>query len=173
LGRSTPISTAIPARSLRVLLAETRRIRTFETSVFMDAAIASRKPSLTVSENSATVIGRPRVIFMTGELTLASLPSSGDGVVEGMVLEDVAVCVVRGIVGSGVDAGVVLEVLVGSVVALDVVGTVVDLDVVEAVVVLNALVGSVVSVEVTGAVVALNVVGACVVLEVAVCSIVS
>lgn len=59
LGRSTPTSTAIPARSLRVLLAETRRIRTFETSVFMDAAIASRKPSLTVSENSATVIGRP------------------------------------------------------------------------------------------------------------------
>ena len=156
-----------------MLLAETRRIRTFETSVLMDAAIAARKPSLTVSENSATVIGRPRVIFMTGELTLASLPSSGDGVVEGMVLEDVAVCVVRGIVGSGVDAGVVLEVLVGSVVALDVVGTVVDLDVVEAVVVLNALVGSVVSVEVTGAVVALNVVGAGVVLEVAVCSIVS
>ena len=49
-----------------MLLAETRRIRTFETSVFMDAAIASRKPSLTVSENSATVIGRPSVIFMTG-----------------------------------------------------------------------------------------------------------
>ena len=66
---------------------------------------------------------------MTGELTLASLPSSGDGVVEGMVLEDVAVCVVRGIVGSGVDAGVVLEVLVGSVVALDVVGAGVVLEV--------------------------------------------
>ena len=52
-----------------MLLAETRRIRTFETSVFMDAAIASRKPSLTVSENSATVIGRPRVIFMTGDVS--------------------------------------------------------------------------------------------------------
>jgi hypothetical protein len=69
LGRSTPISTAIPARSLRVLLAETRRIRTFETSVIMDAAIASRKPSLTVSENSATVIGRPRVIFITSDVS--------------------------------------------------------------------------------------------------------
>jgi hypothetical protein len=156
-----------------VLLAETRRIRTFETSVFMDAAIASRKPSLTVSANSATVIGRPRVIFMTDEFTLASLPPSGDGVVEGMVLEDVAVCVVRGIVGSGVDAGVVLEVLADSVVALDVVGTVVDRDVDESVVVLNVLVGTVVAVEAIGAVVALNVVGAGVVLEVAVCSIVS
>jgi hypothetical protein len=116
LGRSTLISTAIPARSLRVLLAETRRICTFETSVFMDAAIASRKPSLTVSENSATVIGRPRVIFMIGEFTFASLSSSGDGVVEGMVLEVVAACVVRRIVGAGVDlnivnAGVVVQVI--------------------------------------------------------------
>ena len=54
--------------SLRVLLAETPRICTLETSVLMHAAIAPRKLSLTSSENSAAVIGRPRVIFMTGDL---------------------------------------------------------------------------------------------------------
>ena len=94
----------------------------------MEAAMAAQRPIRTSSENSATVIGSPRVIVKTGQ------SGSGDGVLEMSVLEVVVVGdgVVLLLVGDGevlllVRDGVVL--LVGDGVMLLLVGDVVVLDV--------------------------------------------
>ena len=62
------ISTAIPVSSLLPTLSDTPRICTRERSIPALAATASLKPSCILSVKSDTVMGKPTVSFITGEV---------------------------------------------------------------------------------------------------------